>query len=116
MIDVRTHGFWLDVVMGEGVSKLADAHSEADLDPAVHVELAEKYGLLSEHYRRWPVMRPLARWLSERSADHGEKGGGDLPPAVAVAMPVPLEVAGDRANAHRRRHLHGSEPDPGPKL
>ena len=82
---------WLDVVLGEVLSWMAVTSSGGDLEPEVHLELAELHGLLSKHYRR-AGSRWLSRLFAARSAAHWALGGGDdLPPAVALAMPVPSD-------------------------
>jgi hypothetical protein len=64
---------------------------ERELRPEVHLFLADRYGRLAHHHRRiGHVGRALA--LERKAQEHLRLGGGDLPPAVAMAMPVPKPV------------------------
>jgi hypothetical protein len=65
---------------------------ERELRPEVHLFLADRYGRLAQHHRRaGRVGRALA--LERKAQEHLRLGGGDLPPAVAMAMAVPRPVA-----------------------
>jgi hypothetical protein len=101
---------WLDTILGEVLSWLAVTSSGGELEPEVHLELAELYGLLAKHYRR-PGFHWLSRRLAARSAAHWQDGGGDHPPrAVALALSVP-----DATHQHGRKpQAHGSSPSPSP--
>ena len=61
---------------------------DRSLRPEVHLFLADRYGRLAQHHRRSGNER-RASALERRAREHLRLGGGDLPPAVAVAMPVP---------------------------
>jgi hypothetical protein len=65
---------------------------ERELRPEVHLFLADRYSRLAQHHRRGGhAGRALA--LERKAQEHLRLGGGDLPPAVAIAMPVPRPVA-----------------------
>jgi hypothetical protein len=59
-----------------------------ELRPEVHLFLADRYSRLAQHHRRVGHVQP-ALALERKAKDHLRLGGGDLPPAVALAMPVP---------------------------
>jgi hypothetical protein len=64
---------------------------DRELRPEVHLFLADRYDRLAQHHRRGGrVGRALA--LEGKAQEHLRLGGGDLPPAVAMAMPVPRPV------------------------
>ena len=78
---------------------------QGELRPEVHLFLADRYHWLAHHHRRaGDALRASA--LERKAQEHLRLGGGDLPPAVAAAMPVPAPLA--RVNAVGR--LSG-EPD-----
>jgi hypothetical protein len=67
-----------------------------ELRPEVHLFLAVRYGRLADHHRRAGRLG-RARALEGKAQEHLRLGGGDLPPAVAVAMPVPSRRTSVRA-------------------
>ena len=68
--------------------RFVNPFGDRPLRPEVHLFLADRYGRLAQHHRRAGRER-RALVLERKAEEHLRLGGGDLPPAVAVAMPVP---------------------------
>jgi hypothetical protein len=77
-----------DIVSTWALVRFVRPFGDRELRPEVHLFLAERYGRLAQHHRRaGRVGRALA--LERKAQEHLLLGGGDLPPAVAMAMRVP---------------------------
>jgi hypothetical protein len=77
-----------DVATTWALVRFVAPFGDRSLRPEVHLFLADRYGKLAQHHRRSGNTR-RASVLERKALEHLRLGGGDLPPAVAVAMPVP---------------------------
>ena len=59
------------------------------LRPEVHLFLADRYGRLARHHQRLGHARRATELDLMAEEQFRLGGGGELPPAVAIAMPVP---------------------------
>jgi len=79
---------WLDVVVTRLMVWVAVVGKDAAPRPEVHLFLADRYSRLSSQYARQAPA--TAERLQLKAEEHYEAAGvPPLPPAVAVAMPVP---------------------------
>ncbi len=79
---------WLDVEVTRLLVWVAGVGKDAEPRPEVHLFLADRYSRLSSHYAKQAPAR--AGQLQAKAEAHYEAAGvPPLPPAVAVAMPVP---------------------------
>jgi hypothetical protein len=93
-----------DVVSTRALVGLFGGLSRDDLNPAVHVFLADRYGRLALCASHRGARRRADR-LSRKAAWHSARGGfDDFPRAAAMAMPVPRPRLFVDARAKRAGH------------
>jgi len=79
----------VDIATTHTLLFIVAVRSNVSLRPEVHRYFADRYARLAYHYRRRGNAR-RANSLLTKSLKHYALGGGDpLPPAAALAMPVP---------------------------
>jgi hypothetical protein len=79
----------LDLFATQAILLIVTARRDVDLQPHVHLYLADRYRRLAWHHHTQGHAR-RAEALSLKAKEHLHLGGGDdPPPAVALAMPVP---------------------------
>ena len=85
-----------DIASTWALVRFVDPLGNRELRPEVHLFLADRYERLAEHHRRAGRSR-RARTLEQKAQEHFRLGGGDLPPAVAAAMPASPRTTSVRA-------------------
>jgi hypothetical protein len=92
----------LDIAWTRAFIWVADPMRNQQLNPEVHLYLADRYGRLAKWYDR-AGCRAKARLYDDLAEYHFRTGGGlEPPPAVAAVMPVPKPPLFTRAVAERR--------------
>jgi len=105
---VSNDSVWLlrfDVVWVLALLNLASASRKGEPTPEVHLFLSDRYWRLAEyHSNKRAVQR--AKRLRAKAEYHLRLGGWDpLPPAVAMAMPVPSRPTFTEAIGWRIRRI-----------
>ena len=78
-----------DVVWVLGLLSLASAGRKTEPKPEVHLYLGDRYWRLAEYHSKRRATQKAER-LRAKAEHHLRMGGWDpLPPAAAMAMPVP---------------------------
>jgi len=80
-----------DIASTWALVRFVSPFGDGSLRPEVNLFLADRYGRLAQHHRR-AGHRHRAIELERKAREHFRQGGGDLPPAVAMAMAVPTSL------------------------
>jgi len=85
LLQVRLDIVWISFLVG-----LLTAGRRGEAKPEVHLFLGDRYWRLSDHYEQKGATRKAAR-LRVKAERHLRLGGWEpiLPPAAAIAMPIP---------------------------
>src|SRR2546422_11359499 len=86
-----------DLASARALLWVAPASGTGEVEPDVHLYLGDRYRRLADHHFRHG-RRGRAERLDAKARWHLRLGGGDdLPPAAALAMPVPPRPTFTRA-------------------
>ena len=78
-----------DVVSGRALLWIVTTRRAGEVHPEVYLYLADRYWRLAAHYEKRGRPRKAQR-LAGKAKQYLDLGGGDpLPPAAALAMPIP---------------------------
>ncbi len=89
MLEPRAWQLRVGLATAHALLLVVDARGNAKLKPDVHLYFADRYFRLARHHHRRGNTR-RENVLLEKARRHLDLGGGDpLPPAAALAMPVP---------------------------
>lgn len=93
-------GLWADIAWTVGLLKVAGLFRSGEPLPEVYLYLADRYGHLARCYGR-KGKKEKEKIMDNKATFYYRLGGGEPPPAVAVAMQRPRPPIFTKAFGHK---------------